>query len=419
MTNCVATVYPHHNTMSKQALIGFAGALAAPEVVWSLASHGFQITAFGKRGRKCPIDKSRFVRVEEITPADVDCQQSVQDITALAAQLASKSETPLVVMPLDDEAVWLCGKADLGYNTVLAGPRGQGVELALDKQKQIELARKAGFAVPATRLIQRREDAFLEPIRYPVVFKPSDAVIHAGNRLGKGRSWVCSDSAEMEAALQSWNGGSPMLLQEFIPGTGEGFFGIATPAGVKAWSRHRRVRMMNPHGSGASACLGVLEQDREMEAAGEKFVQSGGWKGLFMIELLRDEAGKLWFMEFNGRTWGSMALARRSGLEYPAWAAQLALDPSFQINPAARPAGQKPLLCRHLGRELVHLMFVLKGSRSRAITRWPSFWQSFFQVFRFGGDDRWYNWNDSDKAVFFNDVTTTVGNQIFRSKGSH
>ena len=41
--------------------------------------------------------------------------------------------------------------------------------------------------------------------------------------------------------------------------------------------------------------------------------------------LLRDGEGTAWFMELNGRAWGSMALARRLGHEYPRWAVQAAL----------------------------------------------------------------------------------------------
>jgi hypothetical protein len=49
------------------------------------------------------------------------------------------------------------------------------------------------------------------------------------------------------------------------------------------------------------------------------FLKGCNWRGLFMIELLRDPSENLWFIEFNARAWGSMALARRLGFEYPAF----------------------------------------------------------------------------------------------------
>ena len=59
------------------------------------------------------------------------------------------------------------------------------------------------------------------------------------------------------------------------------------------------------------------------------------WRGMFMLEFLRAKDGTAWFMELNGRPWGSMALARRSGLEYPAWALRQLNDSRFLAASAA------------------------------------------------------------------------------------
>ncbi len=56
-------------------------------------------------------------------------------------------------------------------------------------------------------------------------------------------------------------------------------------------------------------------------------------------------------MELNGRAWGSMALARRRGFEYPAWNVHAALDPDFV---PVEPADPPEILARHLGMELAH-----------------------------------------------------------------
>lgn len=203
-----------------------------------------------------------------------------------------------------------------------------------------------------------------------------------------------------------------MMLQQFIPGGGEGLFGLATARGVIAWSGHRRLRMMNPHGSGASACAAVTDLDRASLVAGESFVAGSGWRGLFMIELLRDHSGKLWFIEFNGRSWGSMALARRAGLEYPAWNVQLALQPDAAIPvPTVRNGS---IVCRHLGRELVHLLFVLRGSKSKALTNWPSFGTTCGNVLRIRKNERWYNWRRDDCRVFISDTLSTLRHQLLK-----
>ncbi len=393
-------------------VIGFAESLSAAEVAWSLVNAGFTVLAFTRKGRRAALRHSRHVKLFEITPPELDLARAVEDLKRETAKLAAAGR--VVLMPLDDEAVWLCGRTNFSDGVMVAGPRGEGVDIALNKRKQLELARASGFNVPPARYVERADEVNPAEVAYPAVFKPSMATAQKGAGLAKGRAWICSDRAELDAALKSWNGGSPMLLQQFVRGTGEGLFGLATDRGVVAWSGHRRLRMMNPHGSGASACITAPPAEPAMRAAAEKFLTECGWRGLFMIELLRDEAGKLWFMELNGRCWGSMALARRAGLEYPAWAVQIALNPGAAAEVPSPP--KNAIVCRHLGRELLHLLFVLRGSRSKALAEWPSFGSSLRQVCRWSRNEHWYNWRPDDKKVFFADVYGTLRNQLFKPK---
>jgi hypothetical protein len=168
---------------------------------------------------------------------------------------------------------------------------------------------------------------------------------------------------------------------------------------------------MNPHGSGSSACASQLVP-REMSAAAERFVQLSNWRGLFMIEMLRDTGGTAWFMEFNGRPWGSVALARRQGLEYPAWNVQAALDPQWKLT--GSPALQPDLVCRHLGRELMHPLFVLKGPKSVALTEWPPLGRSLSDLLHVSRDQAFYNWRGDDKRVFVADCVNTVLDNLMK-----
>jgi hypothetical protein len=113
-------------------------------------------------------------------------------------------------------------------------------------------------------------------------------------------------------------------------------------------------------------------------------------------------------MELNGRTWGSLALARRLGFEYPAWAALDALG--IAAPPAAPPAqaATDGVVCRHLGREILHTVSVLRGPRSAALTEWPSRWQTIRDVTRVRRGERWYNWSSRHPAMFVDDTVRTV-----------
>ena len=133
-----------------------------------------------------------------------------------------------------------------------------------------------------------------------------------------------------------------------------------------------------------------------------------------MLEMLRDVAGKLWFVEFNGRPWGSMALSRRQGLEYPAWAVKRALNPYGAIE--VRVAADNRIVCRNAGREFMHLLFVLRGPKSKAIKGWPSFWRTAFELLFVYRTDKFYNWRRDDLKVFFSDCWYTVRENLYNSK---
>jgi len=403
------------NSAGVLVIVGFAEALAAPEVVWSLADQGFKIVAFARKGGRPALRFSRHVSLIEITAPEKSSVRALADLTEQVSILkAAHPKWELALMPLDDGAVGLLGGGQKIAGIPMVGPTKEGAVLALNKWEQIACARQAGFAVPRTRLVEKAGEVFAGPLEFPLVFKPVWASREQDGRLTRGRAWTCVDRTELERAVKGWGEREPMLLQQYVTGVGEGLFGLAAEGGVIGWSAHRRLRMMNPQGSGSSACISK-DVEEGLKAAGERFVALSKWRGLFMVELLRDEAGKVWFLELNGRAWGSMALARRQGFEYPAWAVELTLHPGARVSPP--PAARRPLVCRHLGRELVHLLFVLRGPKSKALTRWPSRWSAARQVFSFSREDRWYNWRSDDRKVFFGDVIGTVKGQLFKTKG--
>ncbi|HEX8744817.1 MAG TPA: hypothetical protein VF712_16955 [Thermoleophilaceae bacterium] len=386
-----------------RVLIGFAEALSAPEVAWSLAGAGHEVHALTRRGARPPLRRCRSVRLHAVEAPEHDLERALADVGALLGTLR-----PDVAMPLDDAAVWLF--SELPLEAVLAGPAGPRAELALDKRLQMRAAAAAGLRVPPTRICERPEDALGEPLDYPVMLKPAHAIRRDGNRLGVGPRVACADAAELARAAGLYRDGAPFLVQPYVPGVGEGLFGYARGGEVLHWSAHRRVRMMSPQGSGSSACVSIAV-DEELRAAAAAMLGAAGWDGLFMVELLRDGSGVPWFVELNGRSWGSMALARRLGFEYPAWAVASALGEGVAAPP---PPPAEPVVCRHLGRELVHLLIVMRGRPSEALTLWPSRRRTLREVLTFRRRDRWYNLEPGRAALFVDDTLTTVGKEIAR-----
>ena len=400
-----AKARPRRTQGRQHVVIGFAEALSAPEVAWSLLEAGFQVTAFSRRGSRPSLRLCHDVRIEEVADPRRDARAAVADISRLAG-----STGPAAVMPLDDTAVWACIEAELPGGTVLIGPSRSQAELALDKRAQLDAAERAGFIVPPTRICRAADEVLEvhEPLEFPMMIKPALAVASTGRGVHTARRHACANPHELGEAMQGLGDDVPLLVQPYIPGVGEGIFGLARDGHVLRWSAHRRVRMMSPHGSGSSACKSI-PLDAELKDAASAMMRRAGWDGLFMIELLRDPAGSAWFVELNGRPWGSMALARRSGHEYPAWAVQARLDQAFEPPP---PPPYAPVLCRHLGRELVHLLIVMRGRPSGALILWPPRLRTLRDVLTFHRDDRWYNLRPGALSLFLDDTVRTVSSAV-------
>jgi hypothetical protein len=387
--------------MKTRVLVGFADSLAAIESVWCLADHGFDVHAFARYGTRPALSRSRDVRIANITAPEENAAQAVSDLSQVIRQLS-----PAAVLPLDDQALWLgdqladlagtpeAGPAGLG-EAVLAGPTGTLAELALDKRQQLKTAASAGFAVPPSSDVA----SGLLPGDGPWIVKPALAVDLADGRLRRGSGKIVSSVSEVEAVAAAI--GAPVIAQPLIEGTGEGIFGLATGGDAVALSAHQRIRMMNPRGSGSSACRSIPVADA-LQRPVRDFLAAVGWRGLFMIELLRDSAGTPWFMELNGRAWGSMALSCRRGFAYPAWAVHSALDAAYAPD---EPSAATHLTARHLGREIVHLGAVLAyGGAPRLKT--------VRKVMTVHRGDCWYNWRPGNTNVFTADAWDTVRGQL-------
>lgn len=387
-------------------LVGFAEALAGPEVCWSLVDAGFRVVAFSREGARPALRKSRLVEIIRICGPEDDAIACASQVSAAYDGVGARC-----VLPMDDSAVWVCSRAFGARPEVVVGPTGARADLSLDKRQQLRAAREAGFAVPATIEVATAEDLSLGDFSYPCVVKPAYAVQENTGRLCKLRSGILGSATDLDAFRGRAGRSGPYLVQPLIRGEGQGIFGIATERGPAGWSAHRRVRMMNPVGSGSSACASMDPAEDSISHA-RTMLEAMGWRGLFMIELLCDQNGVRWFMELNGRAWGSMALARRSGMEYPAWMVGAHLSPGSSVPSRTRDL---PVMCRHVGRELLHLLYVMRGAPSGANgLDWPSRWRTVLELCRPSGWTSVYNWRRNDWRVLAADTMDHVVSALWR-----
>jgi hypothetical protein len=384
-------------------LMGFADALPAPEVAASLLAAGYRVVSFSRRGRAVALRRMHGVEIVEVAAPEDDLATSVSEVAAVAGAHD-------VIMPLDDPAVLVCDRG-LARDALVAGPRGTRAELALDKRLQLRSARAAGLQVPAWTELGP-EPGLPDGWALPAMLKPALAAEEVNGRLRRLSPRMIATPTQFDNTRRSWGLSTPAILQRWVPGEGRGVFGISDCGVVHHLSAHRRVRMMNPAGSGSSACASSPVPQTLRDPV-ERLLATADWSGMFMVELLCS-ADTWWFMELNGRAWGSLALARRLGYEYPAWAVARVLDGQAAL-PEAPPFAD--LLCRHLGRELVHLLFVLRGPGSYVGT-WPSRGETLHALLRSGHRTSWYNLAPGMRGVFLDDTLRTLVDQTLGKRHS-
>lgn len=389
-------------------LIGPGEALAAAEVAFDLHEAGWQVHIYAADPRHSPL---RFVPgavLHHVGDPRCNLDQTLDDLRALWRSL----DQPWC-MPLDDGGVFVVNRlvqnGDMD-ETKVVGPTGRQAALALDKCMQIEQARQAGLHVPTTRVVHHPEQ-LSKDVMLPCVVKPAMAVSERDNRLTKAATHLCENAEALQRASERLTPGVAMLVQPWLSGVGEGVFALRGTAGdCFGMNGHRRLRMMNPHGSGSSACQS-LTPDAQTAKSVRQLVRNIDWQGLFMVELLRDADGKLWFMELNGRAWGSMALSLRQGFHYPRWALeQCATAGPFQPDVPSLPSvDAPPWVARHLGRELVHLAMVLRGPKSELVRRdWPRWWRSAAAVLHPPFGEAVYNYRSYARRVVLMDTWRTL-----------
>ncbi len=352
----------------------------AVAAVRSLAAAGHRVlvgasTAWSKAGW------SRHCRGTFRYPApQQDADAFVERVTEVAGREPGTLVLPMTertTLPLSAQRTRV-----LAAGGLLVLPSHATILRAFDKQATTELARGLGLRVPETRVITAAEElgALREAIPFPLVLKPrqSEEWSTAGALKATGAPRYARNQAELVSAYAELRQRcSAVLVQEFIPGTGAGYFCVMEQGHPIAEFAHRRIRDVRPTGSG-SALRESVPQTPELQSAGRALLGSLGWHGPAMVEFRQSANQSLCFLEINGRFWNSLALAVYAGADFPALLAEIA---------AGRPTGtsvpyREGVRCRWLLGDLRHLIEVWRGPPAGFPEKYPSRWGTLAQFLR-------------------------------------
>ena len=355
-------------------LITDAGRGSAIAFIRSLGRKGWRVIAADSDPRS-PGFRSRHVWDRLLYPAP---ESAPREFVQTLLQTVREKNVDLIV-PVTDAVIFPLSEARSQFEGLcqLAMPDAATLEVVTNKLKTVELARRLGVPTPHTVLVQTAQEAVerWQGQGWPVVLKPR------ASRLYRDQAGVeaftvsyASDGAQLSQQMQRFEGRCPVLLQEYYPGEGHGVELLMHEGRALVAFQHKRIREV-PVNGGASAFRESVPLDPKMYDDSVRLLQALNWTGLAMVEYKVGAAGPK-LMEINGRVWGSLPLAVRSGVDFPRGLAELYLYGAPK-NGAAPGAGYEVgVRARNLELDMVWIASVLRGKRRYPFLKMPSRWQA-------------------------------------------
>jgi len=252
--------------------------------------------------------RSRFVSRHDVIP-------TLAEDGAFLEALAERSAGYDILLPVSTNVALACAAGRGRFSARLPIPPVGVLRRANDKSAVLAIARKAGVPTPVTYAPEDDEelDEVASRVRLPAVVKLRDdagTVLEPGQRYAIGRNPAeLRDAYRRLHALKAFP-----LIQEKVEGPGYGVGILAEEGRVLASFAHRRIREYPVTGGPSTICVSVNEPRLTGYAAA--LIRELGWTGVAMVEFKKDDDYRL--MEINPRFWGSLPLATRAGVNFPA-----------------------------------------------------------------------------------------------------
>ncbi|HEU0004586.1 MAG TPA: ATP-grasp domain-containing protein [Terriglobia bacterium] len=200
-------------------------------------------------------------------------------------------------------------------------------DLLSDKWKLMKLAQELDIPIPQTHFARAGEnlDKVARELGFPLVLKPSRSRIWCDGRWIKAKVKYASSIEQVKEIVKGHECFEryPFLVQQYIPGQGQGIFALYNQAKPVVFFAHRRLREKPPSG-GVSVLSESVEVDPGMCNMARRILDAVKWHGVGMVEFKVSSDGTPFLMEVNARFWGSLQLAIDAGVNFPWLLYQLA-----------------------------------------------------------------------------------------------
>lgn len=312
----------------------------------ALAAGGWTV-GNGSPARRSPSAASRAV----VRHHPVPLVREGVDRFAAAVAAAVEQEGYEVVFPADDAELLALSERRTDIPAVVALPPHSVVLRALDKLELTASGQRAGLAVPRTWPLAA--DA-APPSRGPFVVK---ARLHAApgtttSRVEAAVAATGEEAVRCGAAIHA--GGGEPFAQERLEGRLEAFVVLVDRDRRTVAAAQQASERIHPPGTGLSVRARTVSIDQVLARRVADLLGDLGWVGLAELQFIRPPGGEPHLIDFNGRFYGSLALAVAAGPNFPdLWARMATARPLPAAVPPAAPGVRFQWLEGDLKRALV------------------------------------------------------------------
>ena len=194
-------------------------------------------------------------------------------------------------------------------------PSRESLDICYEKTKTLELASKLEVPIPRTFVVRSMEDLASCDIPCPCVIKSSCETVY--KRVFYARTDLERDMYTEQVLDLAGKTGHGVLVQEYIRGSGHGFFALFDRGRPVRVFMHERLREYPVTGGASTAARSYYNP--QLKEYGLRLLSKLGWNGVSMVEFKHDSArDRFVLMEINAKFWGSVELALSAGMNFAA-----------------------------------------------------------------------------------------------------
>jgi predicted ATP-grasp superfamily ATP-dependent carboligase len=341
-------------------LVTDAGRGSAISIIRSLGRKGFRVIAADADARS-PGFRSRYAAERLLYPSP---ERAPRELVEVLRRAAGERQVDLII-PVTDAVILPLSEARGEFADIcpIAMPEPTALDVVTNKLKTLELAERLRVPAPRTALVDTAAQALERgpALGWPIVLKPQKSRLYREQAAIEAFTVCYAENPQRLAEqMARFEGRCAVLLQEYYCGSGQGVELLMHAGRPLAAFQHRRLREV-PVNGGASAFRESVPLDPELYRHSVRLLEALGWTGLAMVEFKVGAQGPK-LMEINGRVWGSLPLAVRSGMDFPARLAELYLyGPPAELPTASRY--RVGVRARNLELDMVWIASVLRGKR--------------------------------------------------------